>query len=241
MILLRLIAAWFLIFCLAISAKAQNTGGVFPPTVNEDHRSVQWRLAVDPDNADGDARYATRLHYQQAINGDFMWRVIGQIRNTASKDVDLDFLQGELFWEWSQDSNPHDHGIRFDARLRDGNRPEQLGLNFMNHFNLGDGWTARALALTFVQLGDNAADGVNLQSRFRIARRFPNKLTLGVEVYNNYGNTRNIGDFDDQNHTIGPFLAAPLTEGISIFAGPLFGLSEAAADVEGRVWLTRQF
>lgn len=228
-------------FALPHIAAAQNTGGVFPPNVNEGHRSLQYRAAIDPDNAAGDFGFAQRLHYQQAINGDFMWRIIGQTRKTDSSDVDFDFLQAEMFWELSDDEDQHKTGLRFDARLRDGDRAEQLGVNWMNHFNFDNGWTARALVLTSLEIGDTAADGVNLQTRARIARKLESGPTLGVEMYNNYGNTGNIGSFEEQSHTIGPFFSAPVSKDISIFAGPLFGLSSAAPDLEARLWVTKGF
>lgn len=231
-----------LIYLGAISAAlAQNTGGVFPPMVNEGHSSAQYRIAVNPDNANGETGFAQRLHYQQSINGDLMWRIVGQTKKTNDSDFDLDFLQAELFWELSDDEDQHKMGLRFDARLRDEGRAEQLGLNWTNQFKFENGWSARALVLTAVQLGDNAANGVNLQTRGQIARKTQSGATLGVDMFNNYGRTGNIGSFKDQSHTIGPFVAAPLRSGLSVYAGPLFGLSKAAPDVEARLWLTKGF
>ncbi len=221
-------------------ALAQNTGGVFPPMVNEGHRSAQFRIAVDPDGNNNDFRYASRLHYQQAINDDFMWRVIGQANNRGDNDVKFDFVQAELFWELSNRADKTKTGLRFDARYRDDNRPSQLGVNFMNQFDLGDGIRARALALTSWQFGDNAKDGINLLTRWQLAKSLPKGATFGVELYNNYGNTNNIRGFENQSHTIGPFMALPL-DGVSIFAGPLFGLTDASPDMEARLWLTRKF
>jgi len=222
-------------------AYAQNTGGVFGPTVNHGHKSLQYRGAINPDNNLGETSFAQRLHYQQAINGDVMWRILGQTRKTTDSDFDVDFLQAELFWELSGDDDKHKTGLRFDARLRDDNRAEQLGLNWMNQFNFDGGWSARALILTSFQIGETAADGVNLQTRGRIARRLESGHTLGVEMYNNYGNTGNIGNFNEQSHTIGPFISTSIAEKTSIFAGPLFGFSEAAPDVEARIWITQGF
>ena len=113
-------------------AAAQNTGGVFPTQVNEGHKSLQYRAAIDPDNAQDEFGFAQRLHYQQAINGDFMWRIVGQTQKTESSDFDFSFLQAELFWELSDDEDQHKTGLRFDARLTDGDRAEQLGVNWMN-------------------------------------------------------------------------------------------------------------
>jgi hypothetical protein len=226
---------------IATPAMAQNVGGVFPSMVNEDHKSLQYRIAINPDNAQDEFGYAQRLHYQQSLNGDLMWRVVGQSKKTNASDFDFDFIGAELFWELSDDTDKHKTGLRFDARLRDDNRSEVFGLHWMNQFNLSDGWQVRALVMSFVQSGDNAADGVNLQTRGQVAKKLESGQTVGVELYNNYGNTGNIGGFKDQSHTIGPFISTPVADGVSLFAGPLFGLSEASPDLEARLWLTKSF
>jgi len=238
---LTLSAAALAAIFIAPNAMAQNTGGVFPIQVNEGHRSLQYRAAIDPDNAQDEFGFAQRLHYQQAINGDFMWRIVGQTQKTESSDFDFSFLQAELFWEMSDDEDQHKTGLRFDARLTDGGRAEQLGVNWMNHFNFDNGWHARAIVLSSVQIGDTAADGINLQTRARVGKKLENGPLIGVEMYNNYGRTSDFGSFDEQSHTIGPFISTPIGNKVSLFAGPLFGFSSAAPDVEARLWLTKGF
>ena len=238
---LTLSAAALAAIFIAPNAMAQNTGGVFPTQVNEGHRSLQYRAAIDPDNAQDEFGFAQRLHYQQAINGDFMWRIVGQTQKTENSDFDFSFLQAELFWEMSDDEDQHKTGLRFDARLTDGDRAEQLGVNWVNQFNFDNGWHARALVLSSVQIGDTAADGINLQTRARVGKKLENGPLIGVEMYNNYGRTSDFGSFDEQSHTIGPFISTPIGNKVSLFAGPLFGFSSAAPDVEARLWLTKGF
>ena len=228
-----------LLLNFAPSSFAQNTGGVFGPVVNDGHRSFQYRATLDPDTAAGETGFAQRLHYQQSINGDFMWRILGQTRKTDSSDFDVDFVQAELFWQLSEDDSPYQTGVRFDARLRDDDRSEQIGLNWMNEWNLENGWQLRALALSAVQFGDNSADGVLLQTRGHIAKSIGGGTRLGIEMFNNYGSTDGFGSFNDQAHAIGPFVTAPLGNNFSLFGGALFGISDAAADTELRLWLTK--
>ncbi|MEL7104098.1 MAG: hypothetical protein AAGL97_16220, partial [Pseudomonadota bacterium] len=94
------------------TALAQNTGGIFPPIVNEGHKSAQYRVAYNPDTEG----LSQRVHYQQAINGDVMWRGLVSARKTDDSDVDVDFIQAELFWELSDDDDDWKTGFRFDAR-----------------------------------------------------------------------------------------------------------------------------
>lgn len=225
----------------SLPAFAQNTGGIFPPTVNEGHKSLQYRATIDPDNTAGETGFAQRLHYQQAINGDFMWRVVGQTRKTAASDLDFDFVQAELFWELTPDGKKHQSGLRFDARYRGDNRPEQFGLNWTNQFKLNEKWSARAIGLTALQTGDNSANGIFLQTRGNLFRKIQGGHTVGLEMFNNYGNSKDIGSFDDQSHTLGPFISTPIAENLALYGGAQFGLSKAAADTELRFWVTQGF
>lgn len=224
----------------AVTSRAQNTGAVFSPVVTAGHKSIQYRAAVDPDNQLGKTGFAQRLHYQQSIDGDLMWRVIGQTRKTRDSDVDFDFVQAELFWDMSEDGQNYRTGMRFDVRVRDGDRPDQLGVNWMNQFHYNNGWSARALLLGAVEVGSNSADGVNVQTRWQLAKRLEGDRSLGVEMFNNYGNTDDIGSFDEQSHTVGPIYSMPLNTDWAVFTGVLWGLSNSAPDTELRVWLTRR-
>ncbi len=222
-------------------AMAQNTGGVFSPNVSDGHKSAQFRVAVDLDELGDTTRLASRIHYQQSLNGDVMWRVVAQGKDAPGTSFDLDFLQAELLLQLTEDGAEHAMGLRFDARVREGKGAEQLGFNWMNEFRLSPNWSLRAVGLSSVQIGDRASDGVNLQTRWRLSQKLENGHQWGIDMFNNYGNTGNIGDFDKQSHTVGPFYAMPLTENISVFAGPLFGFSKASPDAEARIWLTRGF
>lgn len=82
-------------------SEAQNTAGVFGPIVKEGHASAEYRVTFDPES-DG---LAQRIHYQQSINGDFMWRAVYGTRKTPDSDFDPDFFQTELYWELSEDED----------------------------------------------------------------------------------------------------------------------------------------
>jgi hypothetical protein len=144
---LRVFAAFlFFVACLTTPtvAFAQNTGGVFPPSFGPDHKSAQYRVAL---NTETD-RFAQRLHFQQSLDERRVWRVVGQTRETSSSDFDFDYIQAELFWEIGKLDSKYRTGLRFDARLRDDNRPGQIGINWMHQWQLEDGWRARLVGLS---------------------------------------------------------------------------------------------
>lgn len=218
-------------------AAAQNTGGIFSPVVNDDHRSAQYRVTYNPDTEG----LAQRAHYQQSINGDLMWRGLVSARKTSDSDVDFDFVQAELFWELSDDDDRWKRGLRFDARIRDDDRPGLLGMHWTNQFPVTDNWNARFVALSAIDVGDDARDGVFLQTRGNVFTRLDTGQTVGVEVFNSYGSTDDFRDFEEQTHQIGPFASFPVAEDWSLFTGALLGLTDASADAELRLWVVRGF
>ncbi|MEM7082108.1 MAG: hypothetical protein AAF465_05200 [Pseudomonadota bacterium] len=237
MIKRQAIATSVLIWLFLPIAQAQNTGGVFGPVVKEGHRSIQYRAAfVDDTNG-----FAQRLHYQQALDSRLMWRVVAQTRKTASRDFDFDYVQGELFWDITDQSADWQTGVRFDVRVRDSGRNETIGVNWMNQFRLANQWQARALLLTTVDLGSGGRDGVGLQTRANLYRTLDDNRQFGIELFSDFGSTSDFADGDEQRHALGPFANLPLSNGWSLFAGALFGLTDPVADSDIRVWATRAF
>ncbi len=233
----RLALGAFATACLSLPAAAQNTGGVFGPVVNDGHSSAQYRITYNPDTEG----FAQRAHYQQALNDDLMWRVIGQTRKTTDSDFDFDYVQAELFWQLTDNDQAWQSGVRFDVRLRDDDRPGLLGAHWSNQFALAENWRARAVVLSSIDFGDNAADGLFVQTRGQIERGLENGNALGFEVYSAYGAVDNIRDFDDQNHQVGPYGVVKLNDDWAVLGQVLLGVTDAAADEELRLWLMRRF
>lgn len=232
------VAAIMLLFLAPLDSQAQATGGVFGPVVRDGHRSLQYRAAYDPDSY----AFAHRFHYQQALNGDLMWRAIVQARKTSDSDLDYDFFQGELFWDLTKDdAAAWQTGLRFDVRVPDEGRPSIIGANWMNQFTLSNDWKARLLVLGAFEVGSDARDGVLLQTRANLWKSLPNRSTYGIELFSVYGGTSDIVGFDDDQHAIGPFMTIPLSRNWAMFAGALFALDGDAPDSNLRLWLGRRF
>ena len=111
---------------------AQNTGGIFPPMVDDGHASLQYRATYGVEAK----TVAQRLHYQQAINDTFMWRILFQTRHNEAKPVEFQFAQGELFWDFTSKDAIWKSGVRFDARIRGSGDSGQVGLHWTNQFNV---------------------------------------------------------------------------------------------------------
>ena len=226
--------------CVAVlsgqGAFAQNAAGVPPPVVDADHRSAQYRIAFNPDTDN----IAQRLHYQQSIDGDFMWRAVLQVRETPASDVDFDYVRGELFWELETGSDNWKTGLRFDAQYTSDDRPGFVGALWLNQFQLAPRLSARLAFVTRYQIGENRRDGLFLQTRANLAYAASNDVTIGVESYNTYGFTTDIPALGEQNHVAGPFVNVRLGEKWGLSTSALLGMTEASPDAEMRLWLTRR-
>lgn len=93
--------------------------------------------------------------------------------------------------------------------------------------------------MTSLQVGDNATDGVSVQTRWQLAKPLGNAKMLGLELYNSYGNSRELGSFNQQNHSIGPIYITPVGSGWSIFSSVLLGVSDNAPDTELKLWIRK--
>ena len=234
----RILSALAALFPLLATAAAQNTGGVFPPMVNQGASALEYRAGFRPVDG-GDDRFAQRLHYQAALNGDLMGRIVGQTAGTTG-DQSFDFVQAELFWDLSEDGAAWRTGLRFDARVRNGAAPEQVNVHWTNQWRLSERWSARGVLLTSAQIGDRAADGVGFETRANLFYRAENGTLLGIESYNPHGRTGEV-DLFGSGQQVGPFAVWPVAEGWGLFTGVLLGASGDAADADYRLWLTRNF
>ncbi len=229
--------AFSLFAMLASPAAAQNTGGVFGPAVNADDRAVQYRVTYDPDSE----RAAQRIHYQQSIDGDLRPRLVVQGSSAPGDNFDIDFVQAELLWQLTPDDKDWQMALRFDGQVRTVDGRGLVGVNWVNQFDLGKGWQARFLVLSSVDIGNNARDGIFLQTRANVTKKLGGGLSGGVEMFNFYGTTGNLPDFNDQVHQIGPFVSVKAGQGWSLFGSALFGVTRGSPDSQLRLWVTKGF
>ena len=229
---MRSILFWVSLLTLsATTAFAQNTGGIFPPMVDEGHASLQYRLTYDTTGKNA----AQRIHYQQAFNDDFMWRLVLQTKHPELLAAEFHYVQGELFWEFTPDGSPLKTGLRFDARAQGSGAPFKLGLHWTNQYRLLERLHLRGIAFTSYDVGSTE---IGLQTRGSLFYNLEAGPTIGVEFYNAYGTTGQLKTFAEQSHQVGPFAFIPLSTNWNLFVGLLAGLTPGSAELELRTWLT---
>ena len=150
----QLISAFIGYLCLLAfnNSTWANTAGVFPPVVQEGHRSLQYRVTLNPDTG----AFGTRLHYQESLNDDVMLRGIVHASESATGHSKVDFVQGELFWDLSEDTDRLRHGFRFDARARGRGEPSSVSVNYGLQYNISPQWQARLAVLNTRSFGGKA-------------------------------------------------------------------------------------
>lgn len=223
--------------CVAPTAFAQNTSGVFGPVIDEGERGWEYRATYDPDSEG----LAQRIHYQQAINGALRWRAIAQVRKTDDSDFDPDYLRGELVWQVTPDGQKYQSGFRFEGRYRFDDRPGDVTVHWINQWKHIDGWTLRFLLGATQEIGNDPDDGLQIQTRASAYTPLPEGPRLGVELFSEYGSTSDWLPTDEQEHQFGPFAVFKLNENWSLYSGALFGLTDASDDTQLRFRLTKDY
>jgi hypothetical protein len=220
-----------------VDSAAQSTAGIFSPVINEGHMSAQYRIGYDPD-AGG---WAQRVHFQHAPTGSFMWRAIAQIRDVPQSDLEFHWVQGELYFQLSDDEAAWQTGLRVDGRVFTDLDAGALGLHWMNEFRPSERTEVRLIAMSSIVLGEGSLSGVLLQGRGYAYYQFVPRFKLGAEMYSVFGTTGDLPSLVDQFHQLGPVARGSLGGGWSAVAGVLFGLTDRPADYDLRFWLTKSF
>ncbi|MDG1824769.1 MAG: hypothetical protein P8H62_00750 [Henriciella sp.] len=218
-------------------AYAQNTSGVFGPVIDEGERGWEYRATYDPDSEG----LAQRFHYQQALNGELRWRAVAQVRKTDDSDVDLDYLRGEIVWQVTPDDQKYQSGFRFEGRYRFNDRPGDITVHWANQWKHIDYWTMRFIVGATQQIGNDPADGLQIQTRASAMTSLSYGPKIGLELFSEYGSTSDWLDANEQEHEFGPVAVWKLNEDWNLYSGALFGLTDASADSQLRFRLSKGF
>ncbi len=230
---------FLIILLLAVAgvlrSEAQTTGGVFGPTVLPNEAAAGYRIVRDMEND----RFAQRVHIQSAIGADTRSRLVLQVDD----ELDAQFVQAELLWNFKRPNEDRwASGLRWDARFATSETSSRsLGMNWTNEWRPNEDVRIRAVILTGVDLGPNRSDGVRIETRASFARRINDGEWIAIDAFNSFGRATGFGKLSEQRHRIGPTYQRRVGEDWSILAGTLFGATDAASDLEARLWLERHF
>lgn len=231
---------WILVFSLvpAAFAHAQNTSKVSGPVVDIDDRGLQYRLALIGGDED---EWSQRFQYRHAISDNFRSRFIVATRERDGKQVDFNYLRLEGHWQLTPDERPHQMGVRVEGRLRF-KGAEEIRVNVLNQWSLGDGWRARAMLLNKLQVADRSNKELRFSTRLALSRKMEQGFRLGVHGFFDLGDTGGLNVLNDRSTSeFGPFVSFNLLEKTDLYLGTLHGVSDASPDTQLRLILTQSF
>ena len=214
-----------------------TTAGVFPPVVEEEHRSLQYRVTLDPDTG----ALGTRLHYQESVNGDVMLRGIVHASESARGHSKVDFVQGELFWDLSEDTDELRHGFRFDARARGQGEGSSVSLNYALQYIASPQWEARLAVLNTRSFGGESNTDIKFQARSQLSYRASPAISLNIEYYSQLGAIDDFNPWKNQKHQIGPSVNWRVADGWTLYGGFLSSVNNNSPDTVYRMWVTKAF
>lgn len=214
-----------------------NTAGVFPPVVQEGHRSLQYRVTLNPDTG----AFGTRLHYQESLNDDVMLRGIVHASESATGHSKVDFVQAELFWDLGEDTDRLRHGFRFDARARGRGEPSSVSVNYALQYSVSPQWQARLAVLNTRSFGGKANTDIQFQARSQLSYRASQAVSLNLEYYSQLGAIDDFNPWKNQKHQIGPSVNWRVANGWTLYGGFLSSMNNSSPNTVYRMWVTKAF
>ena len=230
---------FYLVISLFISGKllAQNTSSVFSPTFKKDHRSVEYRMAHDIKSH----ALGTRLHYQEALNEKYRARIQLKTKKTSDHNFDLYYGRLQLLQRLTLGDDKYQSALRYEATFATNNNPNEFAIGFTNQYQFNDKLSSRLILMTAREFGENQNPYFALESRASVKYKFNSRFSTGLEMFNEYGSTKEVPTFADQDHQIGPFISSKINKNFNIVTGFLLGMTNASPDQEVRVFIKNSF
>jgi len=110
-----------------------------------------------------------------------------------------------------------------------------------------NGWEWRANIIGEIETGSGRANGVSLETRAQITRALSlsalnaTKWRLGLDMFSELGNSRDIPRFRVQAHQIGPVVKVSWNNGFYLQSAVRFGLTPGADDAMAKLFVGREF
>lgn len=239
-------AAALCTFMLSPVCAAQSlTGNVGSAGISEGEKSLETRFGI---NDAGDA--GARLHYDYAATGWYQLRLITSFSRPEDKDWDFSAFTVENWFQWSEEARSGEGfngGIRLAYGFADGGGPDEAEVRLTVTDKFAGAWEWRANAIAEVETGSGSQGGVELETRAQLTRGLDTQLfgssgaRFGVEVFSEWGNSRDIGGLDEQAHQLGPVLKLDWPNGVFLQTAVRAGLTDASDDAMFKIFIGREF
>ncbi|MEM7492903.1 MAG: hypothetical protein AAF296_05935 [Pseudomonadota bacterium] len=232
--------------CFSPTYAQSLTGNVGSAGVTNGERGVEARIGFDDDGNLG-----SRVHYDQSFTGWYQLRLIGSFSQPDGGNFDFRSFTIENWLQWSEeasDNSGFNGGLRFAYGIAsDSDDTDEAEVRFTLTDKFGDGWEWRTNVIAEMEAGKGSQGGVDLETRFQISRAVDvtalqtDSWRLGVELFSEYGSSRDFDGLDDQAHQIGPVLKASWDNGVYIQTAVRAGLTDGSDDAMMKFFIGREF
>ncbi len=233
-------------YALSGAAAAQSlTGNVGSAGISPGDRSVEARAGMDEEG-----NLASRIHYDQALNGWYQVRVIAAFERPDAGDTEFSGLTVENWFQWSEESNDgtgFNGGLRFAYTRSEDGEADEAAIRLTLTDKFASGWEWRANLIAESQTGGGREEGVGLETRVQLSRAIDlnwfgtRDWRLGAEMFSEYGNADDIPGLKDQAHQAGPVLKAEWDNGIYLQTALRAGVTDGADSWMGKVFIGKAF
>lgn len=235
--------AWAVV---CVPAHAQSlTGNVGSAGISAGERAVETRFGLNDDG-----RADARIHYDHAFSGWYQLRVIGSFSQPDGGDWEASGLTFENWLQWREeadDGSGFNGGLRLAYGFNDGGGPDEAEVRLTLTDKFAGDWEWRGNLIAEFETGTRSEGGASLESRLQLSRAVAvdafatQDWRLGVELFSEYGNTRDIPGLDDQAHQFGPVLKASWDNGVYLQSAVRVGLTGGADDAMAKLFIGREF
>lgn len=243
----RLVVSVFAVAGTAsLPAAAQSlTGNVGSAGVSEGERGIEARLGLDEEGS-----AASRIHYDHAFTGWYQLRVIGSFRRPDGEDWDFSALTLENWFQWSEetrDNSGFNGGIRLAYSFADGSGRDEAQVRLTVTDRFAGAWEWRANLIGEIEAGEGSDGGVGVEMRAQLTRGLETSglgsddWRLGMELFSEFGNSRDFASLNDQAHQIGPVIKVSWDNGIYIQSAVRAGLTDGSDDYMAKLFIGREF
>ena len=237
----------FLICCFPIKLHASTISSVGSPNVEKGRLTAEIRQGYSLDNEDDgqggqDQRLRSRFHVDYGLTDYYAPRVVVSTDRRKGGSLEFDTLTFENRFQFlKQKTAPLDFGIRLGYSLRDGDKkPDRTYINLYERKDIGE-WQFRANQLFSHDIGEDAGDGISAELRLQATYEISEKVELGLESFNDFGNLAEQSGYSAQQHSVGPVIKAGFGDGYGLETGYRTGISEGALDHSFRIFLSKTF
>lgn len=237
----------FMVSSTTIGFAASPTSFVSGAKISADQTSVEARFgySLDDESASLDDRFQMRQHIDHGFNDLYALRIITAQDDRKGSDLTHDSIGIEnRFQIFNAKQHGWDGGFRLSYSAKDSGA-DSIGANLIGEFKWNDDISSRHNITASHQVGDGSANGVAVGLRHQVMYKADisalAKSSVGVEMFNDFGNLDTQSGYSAQDHQIGPVMKGAFDNGISFETGYRLGISQTARDHIFKLGVAKSF